>query len=73
MVNSKGGISPRGDGGVAANRQADTLRAEGVEVNDARGIEEMTVDFGRYGWFPDRLPGEGSEDDDYPRHESEPG
>ncbi|KAJ4523147.1 Alkyltransferase-like protein 1, partial [Exophiala dermatitidis] len=46
VVNSKGGISPRGDDGAAANRQAEKLREEGVEVNDARGIEEMTVDFG---------------------------
>ncbi|EXJ90410.1 methylated-DNA-protein-cysteine methyltransferase like protein [Capronia coronata CBS 617.96] len=64
VVNSKGGISPRGDNGAAATRQAEKLRAEGVDVNDARGIEEMTVDFGRYGWFPQRLPGEESEDGD---------
>lgn len=64
VVNSKGGISPRGDGGAAANRQAERLRAEGVEVNDARGVEDMTVDFGRFGWFPKRLPGEESDSED---------
>lgn len=63
VVNSKGGISPRGDDGAAANRQAERLRAEGVEVNEARGIEEMTVDFQRFGWFPKILPGEEDEDD----------
>ncbi|EXJ80849.1 methylated-DNA-protein-cysteine methyltransferase like protein [Capronia epimyces CBS 606.96] len=61
VVNSKGGISPRGDDGAAANRQAERLRAEGVEVNNARGIEEMSIDFGKYGWFPQQLPGEESE------------
>ncbi|KAJ9633403.1 Alkyltransferase-like protein 1 [Knufia peltigerae] len=58
VVNSKGGISPRGDGGEAAMRQAERLRAEGVVVGDARGVEEMSVDLGRFGWFPKRLEGE---------------
>ncbi|KIW20331.1 hypothetical protein PV08_00906 [Exophiala spinifera] len=58
VVNSKGGISPRGDGGEAAMRQAERLRAEGVEVGDARGVEEMSVDLGRFGWFPKRLEGD---------------
>lgn len=62
VLNSKGGISPRGDDGAAANRQAEALRAEGVEVNEARGVEDMSVDFGHFGWFPPRLPGEDSED-----------
>jgi methylated-DNA-protein-cysteine methyltransferase related protein len=60
VVNSKGGISPRADDGSSANRQAEKLREEGVEVNEARGIEEMTVDLTTYGWFPDRLPDEES-------------
>ncbi|KAI1618870.1 methylated-DNA-protein-cysteine methyltransferase like protein [Exophiala viscosa] len=64
VVNAKGGISPRGDGGAAANRQAERLRAEGVEVNDARGVEDMSVDFGRFAWFPKRLPNEESDSDD---------
>jgi methylated-DNA-protein-cysteine methyltransferase-like protein len=62
VVNAKGGISPRGDDGAAVNRQADKLRAEGVEVNDARGIEEMSVDLGRFGWWPTTLPGEHSDE-----------
>jgi methylated-DNA-protein-cysteine methyltransferase-like protein len=66
VVNSKGGISPRGDGGAGSNRQAERLRAEGVEVREGRGIEEMTVDLGRFGWFPTRLqlPGDESEEDE---------
>lgn len=56
VINSKGGISARGDNGLAANRQVEKLRDEGVEVTEGRGIEEAHVDFGRYGWFPSRLP-----------------
>jgi methylated-DNA-protein-cysteine methyltransferase-like protein len=45
----------RGPSGAA--RHAAALRAEGVEVDqDARG--QYTVDFGRFGWFPDILPSE---------------
>ncbi|KAL6244370.1 Alkyltransferase-like protein 1 [Rhinocladiella similis] len=69
VVNSKGGISPRGDGGEAATRQAERLRAEGVVVSDARGVEDMSVDLGRFGWFPKRL--EGEEDDDDSESEDE--
>ena len=58
VVNSKGGISPRGDGGLAANRQVERLRSEGVEVEEGRGASESTVDFSRFGWFPDELPDE---------------
>jgi len=61
VVNAKGGISPRGDDGLGASRQALKLRQEGVEVIDARGIEEAHVDFSRFGWFPTRLPGEESD------------
>lgn len=63
VVNSKGGISPRADGGAAAGRQAERLRAEGVEVTDGRGVEEASVDFSRFGWFPDSLPDEQSENE----------
>ena len=63
VVNAKGGISPRGDSGLAANRQAVKLREEGVEVEEPRGIEEAHVDLSRYGWFPDRLPNEPSDDE----------
>lgn len=61
VINAKGGISPRGDGGLAVNRQVQRLRAEGVEVSDARGIAENFVDLSRYGWFPKHLPGEESD------------
>ncbi|KAF2027384.1 MGMT family protein, partial [Setomelanomma holmii] len=55
VINSKGGISPRGPS--AASHQADTLRREGVEVReDAMG--QYTIDLARYGWFPDVLPSE---------------
>lgn len=63
VVNAKGGISPRGDGGLAVNRQVRRLRAEGVEVTDARGAEENWVDLSKWGWFPKRLPSEDSESD----------
>lgn len=58
VINSKGGISPRGDGGGAGERQAQKLRAEGVQVNEPNGIEEATIDLSKYGWFPDDLPDE---------------
>lgn len=66
VVNAKGGISPRGDGGLAVARQVARLRAEGVLVNDPRGLEEYTVDLSTCGWWPKHLPGEenSSEPDD---------
>ncbi|RMZ88108.1 hypothetical protein DV736_g4665, partial [Chaetothyriales sp. CBS 134916] len=69
IINSKGGISPRGDSGLAANRQVAKLRAEGIEVIEGSGLEESHVDFSRFGWFPDRLPNDPDESDD----DSEPG
>lgn len=63
VVNAKGGISPRGDGGLGASRQAQKLGEEGVEVHQARGVEDQWVDLGRYGWFPKRLPSEADEED----------
>ncbi|CAK7273718.1 Alkyltransferase-like protein 1 [Sporothrix epigloea] len=60
VISAKGVISPRGPaagGALSRNRQADALRAEGVEVTvDALG--EMSVDLARYGWFPEQLPSE---------------
>lgn len=60
IISAKGVISPRGlaaGGALSRNRQADALRAEGVEVMvDALG--EMSVDLNRYGWFPRQLPSE---------------
>ena len=64
IINSKGGISPRGDSGTAANRQVSRLRGEGVEVIDGRGIEEAHVNFGHFGWFPSRLPNDESDGED---------
>ncbi|KAF3042393.1 hypothetical protein E8E12_007230 [Didymella heteroderae] len=55
VINSKGGISPRGPG--AASHQADALRREGVEVSED-SMGQYTVDFKDYGWFPDILPSE---------------
>jgi methylated-DNA-protein-cysteine methyltransferase-like protein len=49
----------RGPG--SAERQAEALRQEGVEVG-ADSMGDFYVDFARYGWFPDRLPGEESDD-----------
>ncbi|OJJ50694.1 hypothetical protein ASPZODRAFT_47239, partial [Penicilliopsis zonata CBS 506.65] len=55
VVNAKGMISHRGPG--SAERQAEALRQEGVEV-ETDSFGEMYIDFSRYGWFPDRLPSE---------------
>ncbi|KAE8151557.1 hypothetical protein BDV25DRAFT_138692 [Aspergillus avenaceus] len=45
----------------SAERQAEVLRAEGVEVRtDAMG--ESSVDFAQFGWFPEILPSELEED-----------
>lgn len=49
----------RGPG--SAERQAEALRQEGVQV-DVDSMGDFYVDFARYGWFPERLPGEESED-----------
>ena len=55
VINSKGEISVReGDG---KERQAESLRGEGVEVLEGR-MGELTVDLSQWGWFPDRLPDE---------------
>ncbi|KAJ5583204.1 Winged helix-turn-helix transcription repressor DNA-binding [Penicillium sp. DV-2018c] len=55
VINSKGMISHRGPG--SAERQAEALAQEGVEVTtDSMG--EMYIDFSRYGWFPSQLPSE---------------
>ncbi|KAJ5835289.1 Winged helix-turn-helix transcription repressor DNA-binding [Penicillium robsamsonii] len=59
VINSKGMISHRGPG--SAERQAEALAEEGVEVTtDSMG--EMYVDFSRYGWFPSELPSEGADE-----------
>lgn len=46
-----------------ARQQATAIEAEGVQVT--RGsLGEYLVDFATYGWFPDRLPSDLSEDDE---------
>ncbi|KAJ5130035.1 Winged helix-turn-helix transcription repressor DNA-binding [Penicillium bovifimosum] len=45
----------------SAERQAEALALEGVEVTrDSMG--EIYVDFSRYGWFPSQLPSEGRDE-----------
>ena len=59
VINSKGVISLRGDGGAA--RQEAALAQEGVEVGRGN-LGERTVDFAVYGWFPSHLPSEEAEE-----------
>ena len=52
-----------------ASRQADALRAEGVEVTERGG--EFMIDLDDFGWFPDMLPSEAAElEDDEDRSEA---
>ncbi|GFN10988.1 MGMT family protein [Aspergillus tubingensis] len=62
VINARGMISHREPG--SAERQAEALRGEGVEVEED-SMGEWYVDFGRYGWFPDVLPSEDSDDGDH--------
>lgn len=55
IINSKGEISVREGGGK--ERQAESLRAEGVEVLEGR-TGELHVDLSHWGWFPDDLDDE---------------
>lgn len=52
---------PRGEPS-GPTRQADALRAEGIEV-ERGNLGELMVDLGTYGWFPERLPSEETEAD----------
>ncbi|KAF8427779.1 6-O-methylguanine DNA methyltransferase [Tirmania nivea] len=62
VVASTGAIPQREDPS-GAERQAQRLRAEGVEVTEANG--EFLVDLkGRFGWFPERLPSEERDGDE---------
>lgn len=50
-------------GANGASQQATALEAEGVQVT--RGsLGEYSVDFATYGWFPDILPSDLSDEDD---------
>jgi len=51
-----------GSGIGGASRQADALRAEGVEVKEWGG--EFMINFDDFGWFPDMLPSEAAELED---------
>ncbi|KDN50392.1 DNA binding methylated-DNA--cysteine S-methyltransferase [Tilletiaria anomala UBC 951] len=58
VIGANGSISDRGDGGEGAQRQAEMLREEGVEVSEAQGAGVGTsgrwrVNLTRFGWFPD--------------------
>ena len=55
---SSANLHPRGPGGAA--RQASVLAGEGVTV-ETGALGELSVDLGTYGWFPNRLPSEGSD------------
>ncbi|KAB8070562.1 methyltransferase [Aspergillus leporis] len=61
VINAKGMISHREPG--SAERQAEALRGEGVEV-ETDSMGEFYVDFGRFGWFPSVLPSEEDEGGD---------
>ncbi|GAB7364573.1 hypothetical protein MBLNU230_g5380t1 [Neophaeotheca triangularis] len=61
VINSKGGISPRGPGG--AERQAEVLETEGVEAVQGR-MGEYEVDMSVYGWRPNRLPNDSSDEEE---------
>ena len=51
----------RGPGGAA--RQEAVLLQEGVQVGHGP-LGERTVDLANYGWFPNHLPGEESDDEE---------
>ncbi|KAK2808502.1 hypothetical protein FQN50_004711 [Emmonsiellopsis sp. PD_5] len=61
VVNAKGMISHRGPGSAA--RQAAVLEQEGVAVQ-ADSMGEYSIDLGRYGWYPERLAGDESDESD---------
>jgi methylated-DNA-protein-cysteine methyltransferase related protein len=54
-------ISSRGPGSV--DRHAAALRREGVRV-ERGSMGEMTIEFGKYGWFPTMLPSEEGKSDE---------
>ncbi|KAH6950761.1 6-O-methylguanine DNA methyltransferase [Fusarium avenaceum] len=60
VINAKGQISPRSQPG-GSRSQAQALEAEGVQV-ETNALGEHSVDFSQYGWFPEVLPSEDSEE-----------
>ncbi|KAF8453637.1 6-O-methylguanine DNA methyltransferase [Terfezia claveryi] len=61
-VVASNGVVPKRDDPSGAGRQAQRLRAEGVEVTEVNG--EFLVDLKGFGWFPERLPSEGGDGDE---------
>jgi methylated-DNA-protein-cysteine methyltransferase related protein len=58
VLNVRGGVSARGDGGLGAQRQVERLQGEGVTVAErGNGTAEHCVDLQAFGWFPSELPG----------------
>lgn len=53
--------TPRGPGG--AERQAEVLETEGVEAVQGR-MGEYEVDMSVYGWRPNRLPNDSSDEEE---------
>ncbi|KAH7917718.1 DNA binding methylated-DNA-cysteine S-methyltransferase, partial [Leucogyrophana mollusca] len=51
VISAAGVISSRGPGTDGAQRQRQTLEAEGVEVTQGRS-GDLRVNFGAWGWFP---------------------
>ena len=54
VLGASGAISSRGPGTDGAQRQAQALRAEGVDVQLSRG-GQYTVALAEYGWFPEHI------------------
>ncbi|EMD39834.1 hypothetical protein CERSUDRAFT_103774 [Gelatoporia subvermispora B] len=52
VLSSSGAISSRGPGTDGANRQAQELEAEGIDVTQTRS-GDLKVDLHRWGWFPE--------------------
>lgn len=54
VIGASGTISSRGPGTDGAQRQAQALQAEGVDVQLSRG-GQYTVSLAEYGWFPESI------------------
>jgi len=54
VIGASGTISSRGPGTDGAQRQAQALRGEGVDVQLSRG-GQYTISLVEYGWFPEDI------------------
>lgn len=54
VIGASGSISSRGPGTNGAQRQAQALQAEGVDVQLRRG-GQYTISLAEYGWFPEHI------------------